>query len=411
MQDLAERQAADARLTLLSNRRVTLVVLVGVSLTAICTLLVLWVSFILTSADGPRAISIDFRVYWAAGKMALEGDFLGVFDTPRLTSIHNVLPENWMPWLYPPGFLFLVSPFGAVSFATGLTIWSLLSIGVMALAVRSFAAGSWVIWLAFSLAPAYLPTLLQGQNGLIWLAGFIASLAALRDGRWVLAGIFIGLLTLKPQLGLLIPLALIAAGLWRTTLVATLTAGVVAALPILATGPEFWALFVLRMAEYGESVIASIQSQDLMSSPFALFVRLGVPPETALTLQAGVTISAGLAVAIIWRARNVAFDVKAAALLAGSLLASPYAWHYEAAIMAPVGLFLTRAGVLQPKPTHLLLLAVLWLGAGFQVMTIFVGLADIHFPWAVLVTPVLVLSLSLCLSQAFFARRTKVVEG
>jgi arabinofuranan 3-O-arabinosyltransferase len=244
MQDEKEQNLADARVTLLSSRRVTPLVLVGSGLTAIFTVLIVWVSFLLTSADGPKAISIDFRVYWAAGKMALDGDLLGVFDTERLTAVHNVNPQYWMPWLYPPGFLFLVAPLGAVSFATGFTIFSLLTVALMALAVRPFAAGSWVAWLAFSLAPAYLPMLVQGQNGLIWLAGLLAAFAALRDERWILAGVFIGLLTIKPQYGLLIPVALVAAGLWRTFFSASATTIVVAVVPTIWTGLDYWGLFI-----------------------------------------------------------------------------------------------------------------------------------------------------------------------
>jgi uncharacterized membrane protein len=213
----------------------------------------------------------------------------------------------------------------------------------------------------------------------------------------------------KPQFGLLIPIALIAAGLWRTTLVATLTAVVVAVLPTLATGLEYWTLFVQRMAEYGQRVVGSIQSLELMASPFALFVRLGVPVETALTLQAGVTIAAGVAVLVVWRARHVGFDVKAAALLSASLLASPYAWHYEAAFMAPVGLFLLRAGILQPRPMDLLFLSFLWLGAGAQAMAIFVGLGEVHFRWAFTVTPLMFLCLALCLMQVALAKGSPVV--
>jgi hypothetical protein len=411
MQDRQSREAGDARLRVLSTGWIAKAVAVGCALTVICTLSVLWSGFRMTSETGLQALSNDFRVFWSAGTLALQGAYLDVFDTEALTAVHNVNPDDWMPWLYPPGFLLFLAPFGALSYATGFAILTMVSCISIALAVRPFVAGSSGAWAAFSLAPAYLPILLQGQNGLIWLAGLLAALAALRDGRWVLAGIVIGLLTLKPQFGLLIPIALIAAGLWRTTIVATLTAVVVAAVPTLATGPEYWTLFVQRMAEYGERVVGSIQSLDLMASPFALFVRLGISPETALTLQAGVTLAAGLAVLVVWRSRHVAFDVKAAALLAGSLLASPYAWHYEAAIMALVGLFLLRAGILRPEPSHLAFLAILWLAAGFQAMAIFIGLGEVHFRWAFVVTPVTLLCLALCLMQVPLAKSRLAADG
>ncbi|MCU0827022.1 MAG: DUF2029 domain-containing protein [Tabrizicola sp.] len=399
MQDPQSRQLADARVGILSSDWVAKVILVGCSLTIICTLSVLISSYRLTSGTDLRAISNDFRVFWAAGTLAVQGDYLAVFDMERLTAVHNVNPDDWMPWLYPPGYLFLVLPFGALSYATGFTILSVLSILAMAWAVRPFATGSRAAWAAFSLAPAYLPILLLGQNGLLWLAGLLAALAALRAERWVLAGIVIGLLTLKPQFGLLIPIALIAAGLWRTFLTAVATTVIVAVLPTLVTGIDYWTFYIQRMEEYGTRVVATMHTLDLMSGPFSLLIRLGFPANLALLLQGAVTLAAAASVFLLWRSARAGFDVKVAGLLAASFLASPYNWHYEAAIMALVGLFLLRGGVLRTFPLHLAVLALLWFGAGLQAMAIFVGLGDRHFPWAVLVTPMMVLSLALCLRQ------------
>lgn len=395
----AAQKAADRRIADLAGKGVWPVVALGAAITVICTVLTLANAYVLTSGDGPRALSNDFRVFWAAGQLALDGDFLGVFDTDKLSAVHDVNPEYWMPWLYPPGFLLAVAPFGGLSFATAFTIMTVLSLGLLAAAVRPFTGGSRTAWAAFSMAPAYLPILVEGQNGLIWLAGLLAALAALRDDRWFLAGLLIGLLTLKPHFGLMIPIALIAAGLWRTTGIATLTAIVAAGLPTLATGASYWTLLLQQIDAHGQRVLASIQSLEFMASPFSLFVRLGVPPDAALVLQAGVTIAAGVAILIVWRSATVAFDVKAAALLCGTLLASPYAWHYEAAIMAPIGLFLLRAGVLQPRPLPLILLAVLWLGAVLQTLVDLVGDGNLYFRWAFLVPPVLLFCLALCVAQ------------
>jgi arabinofuranan 3-O-arabinosyltransferase len=397
MQDRQSREAGDARLRVLSSGWIARAIVAGSALTVICMLILLAAGFLQTSGDGPRALDKDFRVFWAAGHLALSGDLLGVFDNDRLAAIHAVNPENWMPWLYPPAFLIALAPLGTVSFAVGYAAVMLLSVGLLAAAVRPFTRGAPIAWAAFSLAPAYLPILAQGQNGLIWLAGLLAAFAALRDGRWVLAGIFIGLLTLKPQFGLLIPVALIAAGLWRTTIVATLTAVVAAALPTLATGPAYWGLLLERMSELGQRVVAAIQSLSFMASPFAFFVRLGVPPDTALNLQFGVTIAAAVAVFVIWRSRRADFDVKAAALLAGSLLASPYAWHYEAAIMAPVGLFLVRAGLLDQRAISLVFLAMLLMGTSLQTLADIVADGVFFFRWALFVTPLMVVSVILCL--------------
>jgi arabinofuranan 3-O-arabinosyltransferase len=401
MQDQQSRQAGDARLRVLSSGWIAKAIAIGCALTVICTLSVLLSAFRLTGEAGVKALSNDFRVFWSAGTLALQGEYLAVFDTKVLTAVHNVNPDDWMPWLYPPGFLLLLAPFGALSYATGFAILSLLSCVCIALAMRPFVTGSGAAWAAFSLAPAYLPILAAGQNGLIWLAGLIAALAALRDGRWVLAGVLIGLLTLKPQFGLLIPVALLAAGLWRTTLVATLTAVVVAVLPTLATGTDYWFKLGQVLVEHGQRVMASIQSLESMASPYSLLVRLGSSPETALRLQAGVTVATGLAVFAVWRSGRVDFDVKAACLLTACLVASPYAWHYESAFMAPVALFLLRAGILETRPRHLFLLAPLWFGAAIQAVADLAAPGGIHFRWAFLVTPVMLLCLGLCLIQVW----------
>lgn len=398
-EDRTSPEAADRRIADLAGKGVWPVVAVGSVITLTAILLILATSFVLTSGDGPRALSNDFRVFWAAGQLALEGDFLGPFDTDKLAAIHDVSPEFWMPWLYPPGFLFAVAPLGAVSFATAFTIMSVLSLALMAAAVRPFTGGSRVAWAAFALAPAYLPILVQGQNGLIWLAGLVAAFAALRDGRWILAGVFIGLLTLKPQYGLLIPVALIAAGLWWTILSASVTALVLAALPTLWTGLDYWTLFIRRLGEYGDHVTENMTTFDLAAGPFAFFVQLGISPDAAGVLHTTVALAAAVCVFLVWRARQVGLDTKAATLLIAIFLAPPLIWYNEAAIMALVGLFMVRAGILTHRPWHLALLLILWLGAGLQSLTIFVGMADRNFPWALLVTPVLLLCLVLCVAQ------------
>ena len=53
-------------------------------------------------------------------------------------------------------------------------------------------------------------------------------------------GIAFGLLTVKPQLGLLVPVLLIAQGNWRTFFAAAATALVLAALSVLVYGAEAW---------------------------------------------------------------------------------------------------------------------------------------------------------------------------
>jgi arabinofuranan 3-O-arabinosyltransferase len=407
MQSAEARHAADARVLTLSGTRAWQVAVLGGSLTLIFAGYALYAAFSQTSLDGTRALGIDFRVFWAAGQLALTDEPLAVFDLQRLGAVHNVGPDDWMPWLYPPGFLVLMLPFGALSFSLAFLLWTLLSLLAVWLAARQFTAGAGPATLAMTVAPAYLPTLAIGQVSLLWLAGLLVALAALRSQNWVLAGIFIGCLTLKPQLGLLIPIALVAAGCWRTIAAATITALLLAALPTLLTGPEYWPMLGAQMLAMGDRAMHFIATVDLMVGPFFLLVTLGLPPDVALWLQWALTVALAVVVFHIWRAPTISFDTKAAALLSAILLSAPYFWHYEAAMTAAIGLFLLRAGLLHRTVPHMALLTLLWFGSSLQALSVLSGLGSHLALGAALVTTMLVWALALCLGQYFSGRRAK----
>lgn len=391
---------ADARLQPFNGKRGRQLAFVAVALTAAFVGSVLWNALVTTGGSGPRALAIDFRVFWAAGQLALAGEPLAALDAARLGATHATDTEAWMPWLYPPGYLLMVTPFGAMSFTAAFALSTVLSVALLAWALRPFVAGVIPFWIAMAFAPAYVPALMIGQNSLLWLAGLIAALAALRSERWVLAGIFIGLLTLKPQLGLMIPFALLAIPAWRTILAAIATALIVALVPTAIYGVEYWPLLSDGLEAHGDRVVRLIASVDLMVGPLSLMTGLGVPPALALNAQWLLTALCALSVFMLWRSQSASFDLRAAGLLAAILPASPYVWHYEAAVMAGVALFLLRAGVLQQRPLDLLIFGLLWLGGVLLVVTESFDVIDGTWVGAGIITPLLLGVLALCVFRA-----------
>src|SRR5438552_12131221 len=110
-------------------------------------------------------------------------------------------------------------PFTALPYEVAYWVWS-------ALLLAALAAASWlvsppvgrarVIFRAAALG--WLPVIygLQlGQPGLFVALGVAASYALLRSGRPLESGLALGLTVLKPQLGFLVPVALLVGGRYR----------------------------------------------------------------------------------------------------------------------------------------------------------------------------------------------------
>ncbi len=340
----------------------------------VLTMFVTWMFSGLASIvdAGVTSFNNDFRIFWGAARLAIVDTPLAAFDIDKLAEMHGVSDGRWMPWSYPPSYLIALMPLGMVSFPVGWAVFSVLSVLAIAAATRTFAKDHPQVWLAFAFAPAYLPPLFMGQNSLLWAAGLLAALAAMQNRRPVLAGILIGLLTLKPQLGILIPIALIASGAWRTFISASVTTIALSVGATLIVGVEYWTE-LRAMMEIHFSIIKNTSAiNDLMVSPLGVLAGLGVPISVALTFQWGFT-AAALTVAIAWRCPAVGFDLRAAVLIVAILLSTPYLWYYESALLAPAALFLLRAGVLQANMPGLLLSAAMWLGLSPALMLVVFG--------------------------------------
>ena len=396
--------AADARLAIFDSRRGRQLGLLGALVTVMFGAIFIIGGIVEINETDLISVSVDFYVFWAAAKLALQGLPLDAFDVTRIAEMAAVTHDDWMPWAYPPGFLLLVMPLGLLPFAPAWAVFMVLSCAALLLATRPFTAGRTHVLLGTALAPAILPCLLVGQTTILWLAGLMAALAALRAEKPLLAGIFIGLLTLKPQLGLLIPFALIAAGQWRAILSAAVTTLLLAAIPTVLFGTAYWPEMLAMMREHGDTVRNAIADLNLMISAYAALVYLGLAEATALAAQWVLTALCAAAVFLTWRRPSTSFELRAATLLCAIPLASPYLWHYESALLAPAALFLARAGIVTPgRPLTVLLGIAMWLSLGPSALVLLKsGAADVFRP---VFLPLALAALLTCLWHALLRPR------
>ena len=279
-----------------------------------------------------RFVSTDFLNVYAAGKLALEGAPVSAYDWSTHKQVEiQILGydfKGYYGWHYPPFYLFVAAALAMLPYAVAHAGWSAVSFVPFVAAVRASAGNKAGYLLALS-APALVGNVLIGQNGFL-TAALIGLTLTLLEKRPVLAGICLGLLTYKPHFGILFPVALIAAGHWRAFIAAGATAIVLALLSIWAYGIQPWLAFVNWLPVTSQAFLSEGRAEiEKMQSVFALLRTLGAAEWIAWSAQVALSGAIAVSIWIIWRSREFAYELKAAALGIGVLLATPYIYLYD----------------------------------------------------------------------------------
>jgi hypothetical protein len=157
----------------------------------------------------------DFISFWGAVQLTIAGSPTSAYDGAALHAVQReavtFLKGGEMPFPYPPFFLLLVIPFGLLPFGAAMAAWSTATFIPYLIAARRMFPRSGLLAAAF---PPVLVNASIGQNGFLTAAVLIGGTLLLAT-RPLAAGLLLGCLVLKPQLGLLLPIALLAARQWR----------------------------------------------------------------------------------------------------------------------------------------------------------------------------------------------------
>jgi hypothetical protein len=308
----------------------------------------------------------DFLNFWLYGVAALTPDPSRFYDPDlynRFVSAFLATGYLGVNWSYPPTLMLLAVPFGQIPYIPALLLWTALGLATFLLVARGHGAHRRVLWV-IALSPAAFFCLVSGQSAFFVAAAFLAIFSWL-DRRPVAAGVLIGLLSLKPQLGLLFPIMLMASGRWRAFAAATLTALALAALAAVLFGPKVWADYVLMGIPTQNIVLADPQ---MLAAPFmpTVFMNLrmaGAGYGLAMAVQLG--FAAAAAGAVIWAFRHrpgADPTLRAALFFACAVGASPYLLSYDTLPLAVAAVTLIAAGKLD-APGQRIATLVYWLPA------------------------------------------------
>ena len=299
----------------------------------------------IVAPDG-GGVPSDFVNVWAAGRLVLEGHPAAAYDWPAHKLVEEIAVghafDGYFGWHYPPTFLFVAAGLALLAYAPAYLLWVFGTFPVYLAAIRAII-GDRVGYLLAAAFPAVLGNFIVGQNGFL-TAGLIGGALVLLERRPLIAGVLIGLLSYKPHLGLLFPIALMAGGHWRAFATAAIVAMLMAAASWLAFGTDTWQAFFANIGHTSRAFLSEGHADfSKLQTAFGLVRTLGGSEALAWSVQAAVALIAAAAIVLQWRS-NAAYEIKAAALGAGAMLATPYLYTYDLVVLGVPLAFLFRLG-------------------------------------------------------------------
>lgn len=326
----------------------------------------------------------DFSNLWAGGRLALEGRVSLLFDVDgyraALRAIFTPALQD-QEWSYPPSLLLLGVPLGAMPVFFAYVVWTFGTLCLFYLAIRRFEFPP-AVQLAVILSPSVMMNALLGQNGALTSALLLGGLWSLGNRQW-LAGVLFGLLTIKPHLGILIPVILLAGGYIRAIAGAVMTTALLLCLTGLLFGWHVWMDFKDVTMPLMAAIMEADFPQPYHANAMTVFVTarwLGASVAVAHGVQLISTVIAALVAFRLWRpSANIdpARRIAVTGLLV--LLATPYGYSYDAVALAPAVAwgFLHERRI--PVPVH----GIVWL------FPLFVHVANLNGIGATVLVPLL----------------------
>jgi hypothetical protein len=307
----------------------------------------------------------DWFVYYAAGIAARSGRLALMFDPRAFTDFQYGLLRSWYvakpalhPWFYPPPFLLILAPLSLLSFPVSYVVFQLTTgaAALAALAWRGCGRGAFLL-LPF---PATCAEALAGQNALLSCSLLVGGMLQL-DKRPALAGVLLGAVAYKPQLFLMVPVALVAARAWRPLAHTVAAAAMLALLSAVAFGPQVWWLWLDGIAHGANDAQTQWYDQTFLTgySFYVCAVLAGMAPAAAQVVQAAASVAAAAAV---WRSYRGERPAGAAlgVLLVATVMATPHLQAYDLLLVGAAAVLFFIGGRQEIGPSEVVLFAAAW---------------------------------------------------
>lgn len=314
----------------------------------------------------------DFLHFYTLGSLALAHRGADLYNMQAQSALAaDRVPAaagiRYLP-LYPPQASILFAPFARLSYPSALLFWLTLSALIYAFCVYAFwrtcpnlqNARLTVLILALAFPP-FWHLLAWGQTSALALACFTLAFFALRAQREFFAGLALGCLIFKPQLGVAAAVIFVATRRWKVIAGALLSASAQLAAACIYYGPDplrAWIQWLSRVP----SLLPLLEPKLYQTHSLRTFWTMLLPwPRLDLALYILTALLTLALAARCWQS-TLSLPLRYSVLLLATVLVSPHLTVYDLVILAPGFLLLSDWIVAQPdRPNtpHLKLLLYL----------------------------------------------------
>ena len=341
----------------MTGDRATWLTLRRLRLHALLLATTLWVLYVWTLATpglrdrNGNLKGTDFLHFYTLGSLALSHDGAHLYDinaqaqvaSGRVAAASGI---RYLP-LYPPPVSLLFAPLARLRYAWALTIWWMVSAALYGTccfciwrtcpSLHGYPGMTLLLAVAF---PPFFHLIAWGQTSALAVACFVLMFLALRKRRDFFAGLALGCLIFKPQLGLAAAVVFLSIGAWRIVAGAVLAAAAELWLGTLYYGTQplqEW----LGGISHADSVMSLLEPKPYQTHCLRTFWSMLLPWPGVVSAFYVLSAVIVLAVAIsLWRGQTE-LPMSFSALLLATVLISPHLTVYDLVILAPAILLIS----------------------------------------------------------------------
>ena len=283
----------------------------------------------------------DYPIFWFAGHEANAGRTVELYDAEnlkqKLLTGFGAEYQN-ATWLYPPHILMIYAPLQKLNYSVSWLLFIAATYaGYLYTVYRTVSNHPRTLFFS-ALAPACFINIIQGQTGFLAATCLIGAIFVMHR-RPVVAGILLGCLTIKPQVGILVPFILLLERQYLSFAWATITAVCLVALSVAWFGLDVWVQYLTGFVAGTSSQLLdhiANQTSGTMVTLYGFLRALGQPHPIAMMSQ-GILAVLCLATAYFVSRAPVPTQDRAAIYVVLCYLVSPYIMNYDLLGPAVVG--------------------------------------------------------------------------